>query len=205
MADQYVKKINGYLVKDEEARSNITSLGNRVSNNESGLSSLNASVNEMNNQFANKANRSELHSHSNKTVLDGITSSKVEQWDSAYELADSAIGHLGSYETTANASAKLQEAKKYTDDKIDLLIGDGTLSTAFDTLKEVDTYLTNHKTEATNMLSAINANTQSINTCASIVSSQGTRLDNLETGKLSSVSFSYDSSNEELTLSTSKS
>ena len=36
---------------------------------------------EIKNELSKKANSSDLHSHSNKTVLDGITSSKVNEWN----------------------------------------------------------------------------------------------------------------------------
>ena len=39
---------------------------------------------------SNYAKKSDLHSHTNKTVLDGITSTKVNNWDSAKTHADSA-------------------------------------------------------------------------------------------------------------------
>ena len=39
---------------------------------------------------ADYAKKSDLHSHTNKTVLDGITSTKVSNWDSAKTHADSA-------------------------------------------------------------------------------------------------------------------
>ena len=39
---------------------------------------------------ADYAKKSDLHSHTNKTVLDGITSTKVSNWDSAKAHADSA-------------------------------------------------------------------------------------------------------------------
>ena len=40
-----------------------------------------ATKKELTDGLATKANKTELHSHSNKTVLDGITSAKVTEWD----------------------------------------------------------------------------------------------------------------------------
>ena len=40
-----------------------------------------ATKTELTNGLATKADKTELHSHSNKTVLDGITSAKVTEWD----------------------------------------------------------------------------------------------------------------------------
>ena len=40
-----------------------------------------ATKTELTNGLATKADKTELHSHSNKTVLDGITSTKVTEWD----------------------------------------------------------------------------------------------------------------------------
>ena len=40
-----------------------------------------ATKTELTNGLATKADKTELHSHSNKTVLDGITSSKVTEWN----------------------------------------------------------------------------------------------------------------------------
>lgn len=42
---------------------------------------LNTKLDSMDEAIADKAEKSELHEHSNKTVLDGITAEKVSLWD----------------------------------------------------------------------------------------------------------------------------
>ena len=76
------------------------------------------------------------HSHSNKIVLDDITSAKVTSWDNAESNA------------VATASA-------YTDSQIKLVVSGAT--NAFDTLKEVETWINNHSGQAGTMITSINA------------------------------------------------
>lgn len=68
------------------------------------------------------------HSHSNKTVLDGITSAKVSAWDSA--------------EANAKAYADTAATNAATAVKNDLLNGAGT---AYDTLKELGDLIDDNK------------------------------------------------------------
>ena len=77
-----------------------------------------------------------VHQHDNKEVLDGITSGMVESWNKAESNA------------VATASA-------YTDSQIKFLVSGAT--DAFDTLKEVETWITNHSGQADTMIASINA------------------------------------------------
>lgn len=51
---------------------------------------LSDKLDSIENTIAGKANTSDLHSHENKDVLDGITASKVTAWDNATQGADGA-------------------------------------------------------------------------------------------------------------------
>lgn len=97
------------------------------------------SESDLDNALAEKVNAAAQgnHSHSNKTVLDGITSTKVSAWDSAEENAKN---YADSAATTA--------ANKV---KNDLLNGAGT---AYDTLKELGD-LIDDNVEAIDALEAI--------------------------------------------------
>ena len=77
-----------------------------------------------------------VHQHDNKEVLDGITSGVVESWNKAESNA------------VATASA-------YTDSQIKFLVSGAT--DAFDTLKEVETWIKNHSGQAETMIASINA------------------------------------------------
>ena len=77
-----------------------------------------------------------VHQHDNKEVLDGITSGMVESWNKAESNA------------VATASA-------YTDSQIKFLVSGAT--DAFDTLKEVETWIKNHSGQAETMIASINA------------------------------------------------
>ena len=77
-----------------------------------------------------------VHQHDNKEVLDGITSGIVESWNKAESNA------------VATASA-------YTDSQIKFLVSGAT--DAFDTLKEVETWIKNHSGQAETMIASINA------------------------------------------------
>ena len=50
---------------------------------------------EIRSMLNSKANKTELHSHSNKTVLDGITSTKIQEWDNKSDFS-------GKYEDLEN-------------------------------------------------------------------------------------------------------
>ena len=80
------------------------------------------SESDLDNALAEKVNAAAEgnHSHSNKSVLDGITSTKVSNWDSA--------------EANAKAYADTAASNAATKVKNDLLNGAGT---AYDTLKEL--------------------------------------------------------------------
>ena len=63
------------------------------------------------------------HTHANKTVLDGITSTKVDAWDAAEAnaKADAAAKYQvkGDYEAAGAAAQALKDAKSYADSKVD--------------------------------------------------------------------------------------
>lgn len=60
------------------------------------------------------------HEHSNKTVLDGITSQKVTNWDAAEQNAkDYADGLASNYDEAGAAADALTNAKSYTDGKLE--------------------------------------------------------------------------------------
>ena len=59
------------------------------------------------------------HTHSNKDVLDGISSDKVAAWDAAEQNAkDYANGLAGNYDAVGSAESALTEAKSYVDDQV---------------------------------------------------------------------------------------
>ena len=57
-----------------------TSVNNKPLSAKQGVQ-LKALIDTLTTELNTKANKSELHSHSNKSVLDGITSSKITEWD----------------------------------------------------------------------------------------------------------------------------
>ncbi len=77
-----------------------------------------------------------VHKHTNKEVLDGITSGMVESWNNA----------------EANAIAS---SKTYTDDQISFVLCGAT--EAFDTLKEVEEWVESHSGETINIIKDINS------------------------------------------------
>lgn len=97
-------------------------------------SKLNEYVRTDNIDYTNAVNNS--HSHGNKAVLDGITSGMINSWTNAESNA------------IATASA-------YTDNQIKLVVNGAT--DAFDTLKEVQTWIENHSGKAETMIASINA------------------------------------------------
>ena len=115
------------------------------------------------------------HSHSNKTVLDGITSTKVSNWDSAESnaktYADTAISNkTKGMATTATVDNKISTHNASTSSHsdirttlaevkadVDAFFKDATISTeAKDTLKEIQDYITSDATAASEMLASIN-------------------------------------------------
>lgn len=87
------------------------------------------------------------HSHSNKTVLDGITSEKVSAWDSSLDSAktytdsklsgksDTSHNHDDKYDAKGASTASLSQSKAYTDEKIALLLNNS--SEAVDSIYEL--------------------------------------------------------------------
>lgn len=74
-----------------------------------------------------------VHQHDNKDVLDSITSGRTDSWDKAES-----------------------NAKTYTDQQIDFIVSGASI--AFDTLKEVETWINNnHSGQAETMITNINA------------------------------------------------
>lgn len=58
----------------------------------------------------------DTHTHTNKTVLDGITSEKVSAWDAAEQNAKTyADGLASNYDAAGSANTALTDAKAYTD------------------------------------------------------------------------------------------
>ena len=77
-----------------------------------------------------------VHKHTNKEVLDGITSGMVELWNNA----------------EANA---VSSSKTYTDNQINFVLCGAT--EAFDTLKEVEEWVESHSGETINIIKDINS------------------------------------------------
>lgn len=106
----------------------------------------------------NDAN-SKKHTHSNKSILDIITQTLIDAWNSAVDHISDAVKHITSAEraswnakeTPAGAQAKAdiaeQNAKNYADNKIDDLAGEGRTT---ETVKEVADDLVSHKANTTN-------------------------------------------------------
>ena len=70
-----VDKVNGKsLISDDEIE-RLATLKNYDDTN------INLQLNDIESELSSKADKTELHSHSNKSVLDGITSNKITEWD----------------------------------------------------------------------------------------------------------------------------
>ncbi len=99
------------------------------------------------------------HTHSNKSILDTITQTLINTWNSAVDHISDAVKHITSAEraswnakeTPAGAQAKAdiaeQNAKAYADNKIDDLAGEGRTT---ETVKEVADDLVSHKANTAN-------------------------------------------------------
>ena len=99
------------------------------------------------------------HTHSNKSILDIITQTLIDAWNSAVDHISDSVKHITSAEraswnakeTPAGAQAKAdiaeQNAKNYADNKIDDLAGEGRTT---ETVKEVADDLVSHKANTTN-------------------------------------------------------
>lgn len=73
------------------------------------------------------------HTHSNKNVLDGITSEKVTAWDSAEQNAKTyADGLASNYDAAGSANQALTDAKAYADEK------DTAMDARVDALEAID-------------------------------------------------------------------
>ena len=91
-----LKEMSDWIAGHEE---DASAMNSAISDNKTAITSLQNSkadkseipttVAELTDS-ADYAKKSDLHSHTNKTVLDGITSTKVSNWDSAKTHADSA-------------------------------------------------------------------------------------------------------------------
>ena len=86
MAD--ISKINEYNIKDKEARNGIATLTvDKVDKTELSNYATKEYVDEsiesvdVTDQLKDYAKKTDLHSHSNKTVLDGITSAEITAWN----------------------------------------------------------------------------------------------------------------------------
>lgn len=78
----------------------------------------------------------QAHTHSNKTVLDGITSTKVSAWDAAEKNAkDYADGLADNYDAAGAANTALSSAKTYADGLAKNYDAAGAASTALTNAK----------------------------------------------------------------------
>jgi hypothetical protein len=110
------------------------------------------------------------HSHTNKTILDGITSEKITAWDNAESSANSYTD--GKVTAINNAAATLEGRVKANEDAIVVINGSGEGSIkkaaadavatvlddapeSFDTLKEVADWIASDTTGAAKMQSDI--------------------------------------------------
>ena len=118
-----------------------------------------------------------VNQHDNKDVLDSITSGRTDSWDKAES-----------------------NAKTYTDQQIDFIVSGA--SEAFDTLKEVETWIYNHSGQADTIITSINAisgvahSHENKKVIDSITEDQVNNWDNLQTwvtqqGYLTSVPSDY--------------
>ena len=103
------------------------------------------SVFEPSNVFETKFNElyEKSHQHSNKDVLDNITSGNVESWNNAEQNA-------------------ISTSAEYVDKQIIFLLSGAT--GAFDTLKEVEDWINSHSGETNTLIEDINNLTQSAHT-----------------------------------------
>ena len=65
----------------EEINSSLDNLENEVNELKEGNINIDLTNYVTKNELSTKADKTELHSHSNKTVLDGITTSKISEWN----------------------------------------------------------------------------------------------------------------------------
>lgn len=86
--------------------------------------------------IANKADKTELHSHTNKSVLDGITSAKVSQWDSKSTFSGN-YNDLTNKPTIPSIAGLATES--YVREKVASLVG--TAPQTLDTLQELSNAL----------------------------------------------------------------
>ena len=82
--------------------------------------------------IVNKADKTELHSHTNKNVLDGITSAKVSQWDSKSTFSGN-YNDLTNKPTIPSIAGLATES--YVREKVASLVG--TAPQTLDTLQEL--------------------------------------------------------------------
>lgn len=77
----------------------------------------------------------ELHTHSNKTILDSITQTLLDNWNSAYTHISDAIKHINSSERTLwnTVSSKVDNSRVLTDVPSGAVFTDTTYSIATDT------------------------------------------------------------------------
>ena len=116
--------LSGYATKDElNAKANVDDIPTKTSQltNDSGyltaIPSQYVTETELNQKgyltehqdISGKADKTELHSHNNKTVLDGITSSKITSWDNKSNFS-------GSYNDLTNKPTIPTKTSQLTND-----------------------------------------------------------------------------------------
>ena len=83
MSDAYIKN-KPYIPKeydDSEIRSLLDNLENEVNELKEGNIDIDLTNYVTKSELSSKADKTELHSHSNKDVLDGITTNKITEWN----------------------------------------------------------------------------------------------------------------------------
>lgn len=92
-----------------------------------------------------KADKTELHSHTNKTVLDGITSSKITEWNNKSNFD-------GNYNSLTNKPTIPTNTSQLTNDSGFLT----SIPTEYVTETELNTGLSNYQTKTDNTLTTTN-------------------------------------------------
>ena len=64
---------------------------------------------DIKNQLANKADKTELHSHTNKTILDDITKDMMTKWDNALPFEDSYVADCNAWLTNGYTKVSASE------------------------------------------------------------------------------------------------
>lgn len=166
----YVKKINGYVIRDEEAHTELSNIKNGTT--AVGKATADASGNVISTHYATKDELSSAGKLDNVQ----ISGTNLTISNKAVNIATD-----GTYNASTNKIATVSTV----DDAISTLINAETADNVYNSFKELNTYITEHGTEAAGMLTSINQNS--------------TDIDNLETAVDSlSLEENYDATNEHL-------